>query len=120
MLLAKADPRFELPHRTHFDTKVIPQMYVSICNRIEEQLEEVNHCTTTTDLWTASHQYCSYISLTIHFVDVDFTLNSLCLKALEIPQDHTAESLQHVLLSMFQELEGQLMMGRTLSMPLGY
>jgi len=36
-------------------------------------------------------------------VDADFTLNSLCLKTIEVPQDHTAESLQHVLLSMFQE-----------------
>jgi len=66
-------------------------------------LEEVNHCTITTDLWTANHQHRSYISLTIHFVDADFTLNSLYLKTLEVPQDHTAESLQHVLQSMFQE-----------------
>jgi len=50
MLLAKADPRFELSHRTHFATKVTPQMYVFVCNRIEEQLEEVNHCTITIDL----------------------------------------------------------------------
>jgi len=103
MLLAKADPRFELPHRTHFATKIIPQMYVSVRNRIEEQLEEVNHCTITTDLWTTSHQHRSYISLKIHFVDADFTLNSLCLKTLEVSQHHTAESLQHVLLSMYQE-----------------
>ena len=37
-LLAKADPRFELPNRTHFATKVIPQMYVTVRNRIEEQV----------------------------------------------------------------------------------
>jgi len=36
-------------------------------------------------------------------MDADFTLNSLCLKTLKVPQDHTVESLQHVLLSMFQE-----------------
>ena len=49
-LQAKADPRFELPHRTHFATKVIPQMYVTVCNRIEKQLRDVGHCTITTDL----------------------------------------------------------------------
>ena len=62
-LLAKADPRFELPHRTHFTMKVIPQMFVTVRNRIEEQLRDVGHCTITTDLWTASHQHRSYISL---------------------------------------------------------
>ena len=102
-LLAKADPRFELPHRTHFATKVIPQLYVTVHNRIEEQLRDVGHCTITTDLWTASHQHCSYISLTFHFVNADFTLNSLCLKTLEVPQDHTAKSLQSVLQSMFRD-----------------
>ena len=78
-------------------------MYVTVHNRIEGQLRNVGHCTITTDLWTASHQLRSYISLTIHFVDADFTLNSLCLKTLEVRQDHTAESLQSVLLSLFQD-----------------
>ena len=71
-LLAKADARFELPHRTHFATKVISEMYSTVHSRIEEQLREVNHCTITTDLWTARHQHHSCISLTIHFVDADF------------------------------------------------
>ena len=101
-LLAKADPRFELPHRTHFSMKVIPEMYVSICHTIEGQLGKIEHYTITTDMWTASHQHHSYISLTVHFVD-DFTLNSLCLKTLEVPQDRTAKSLKSVLLSMFQD-----------------
>ena len=78
-------------------------MYVSVCNKIEEQLRDAEHCTITTDLWTASHQYHSYISLMIHFVDADFTLHSLCLKILEVPQNHMAECLQNVLISMFQD-----------------
>ena len=69
MLLSQADARFELPHRTHFATKVIPQMYVTARNGIEEQLKATDHCTITTDLWTASHQRRLYISLTVHFVD---------------------------------------------------
>ena len=78
-------------------------MYVSVRRTIEEQLGKIEHCTITTDLWTASHQHRLYISLTVHFVDDDFTLNSLCLKTLEVSQDHTAESLKSVLLSMFQD-----------------
>lgn len=53
-LLAKTDARFELRYRrTHFGTKVIPEMYFAVRSRIEEKLREVNCCTITTDLWTA-------------------------------------------------------------------
>ena len=36
-------PRFEFPHKTYCATKVISQMYVSVCNRIEERLRDVGH-----------------------------------------------------------------------------
>ena len=49
--LSTADPRFELPHRTHFSTKVIPVLYYSVPGQIEAQLASVDYCTITTDLW---------------------------------------------------------------------
>ena len=57
----------------------------------------------TTDLWTAQHQQRSYISLTVHFVDIDFELQSKCLQTLEVPQDHNASSLMEVLDSMLKD-----------------
>ena len=33
-LLSTADPWFELPHQTHFSTKVIPDLYYSVCGQI--------------------------------------------------------------------------------------
>ena len=103
-LLTIADPRFDIPHRTHFSTKVIPDLYYSVRGQIESQLASINYCTVTTDLWTSSHQHRSYISLTVHFVNSQsYVLNSLCLQTLEVPQDHTANSLHNVLLSMFKD-----------------
>ena len=127
-LLSTADPRFELPHQTHFSTKVIPDLYYSVCGQIEAQLASVDYCTITTDLWTSSHQHRSYISLTIHFVDsCEFVLKSLCLQTLEVPKEHTAISLQQVLSSMFKDwafhqrcLEQLLIMVKTWSMPSNY
>ena len=46
----------------------------------------------TMDLWTAQHQQCFYILLTVHFVDNDFELKSRCLQTLEVPQDLNASS----------------------------
>ena len=102
-LLSTADPCFDLPHRTHFSTKVIPDLYNSVQGEIEAQLNSVDYCTITTDMWTSSHQHRSYISLTIHFVDPDtFALKSFSLQTLEVPKEHTAVSLQGVLSGMFQ------------------
>lgn len=101
-LLEIAEPRFQLAHRTYFTNTVIPNRYVEVRSIIEKQLSTVQNCTMTSDLWTAQHQYRSYISLTIHFVCTDFKLQSKCLQTLEIPQDHTAASLQEVLSDMFK------------------
>ena len=48
-LLTIADPKFQLPHRTYFSTKI------------------------------SSHQQRSYVSLTVHFIDADFMLATCCM-----------------------------------------
>ena len=101
-LLEIADPRFQLPHRTYFTEKAIPAKYQEVHALIEKQLAEVEKCTITTDLWTAQYQQRAYISLTVHFIDSEFKLQSRCLQTLEVPQDHSAGSLKEVLASMFQ------------------
>ena len=127
-LLSTADPRFDLPHQTHFSNKVIPDLYDAVRGHIEAQLAYTNYCTITTDLWTSSHQHRSYISLTVHFVDsLKFVQASLCLQTREIPKDHTAEAIRQVLSSLFEEWHisskvfgGPLTMVKTLLMPLIY
>ena len=102
-LLSMVDPWFELPHRTYFTTKVIPDLYNSVCGQIESQLASIDYCTITTDLWTSSHQHRSYISLTVHFVDSLKFVLSLCLQTLEVPKEHITVAIQQVLSSMFEE-----------------
>ena len=101
-LLEIAEPRFQLPHRTHFTEKVIPNKYREVRAIVEKQLGAVQNCAMTTDLWTSQHQHRSYISLTVHFVDSGFKTQSRCLQTLEVPQDHDASSLKDVLASLFQ------------------
>ena len=40
------------------------------------------------------------MSLTVHFIDGNFTLQSKCLQTLEVPQDHDAASLKDVISTM--------------------
>jgi len=60
-----------------------------VCS-IEEHLQKIKCCTITTDMWTAGHQNHSLI---VHFVDSDFSKNSLCLKNY---QEYTSETLKRV------------------------
>ena len=98
-LLKIAEPQFQLPHQTYFTDKVIPGKYRDVHAVVEKQLAAVEKCTMTTDLWTSQHQQRAYISLTVHFVNDEFKLQSRCLQTLEILQDHNASSLKEVLSS---------------------
>jgi len=62
-LVKVAEPRFKLPHGTHFTDKIIT---------VEKQLAETKHYVVTTDF---PHQQHAYISLIVHFVDVDFNFS---------------------------------------------
>ena len=62
-LLEIADRRFKVSHRTHFSMKVIPEHYHLTCLIIERELSDATAVSFTSDLWTAQHQNCTYISL---------------------------------------------------------
>ena len=102
-LLEIAEPRFQLPHQTHFTDKIIPAKYRTVRAGVEKQLATIEKCTITSDLWTAQYQQRAYISLTAHFVDNDCNLQSKCLQTQEIPRDHDASSLKEELESMFKD-----------------
>lgn len=54
-LLTLADPKFRLPHRTHFSTKIIPEKYIIIRAKVEEMLSIIRHCSITSDLNNIIH-----------------------------------------------------------------
>ena len=99
-LLQVAEPKFRLPHRTVITSKVLPEAYSEVQTAVERQLVTAEKCTITTDLWTSQYQQCSYMSLTVHFIDRNFTLQSKCLQTLEVPQDHDTASLKDIISTM--------------------
>ena len=102
-LQAVADKRFNIPSRTNFTRKFIPEKYTEVCGQVQKELESAFCLSITTDLWTSQHQHRSYISVTAHFVTNDFKFLSRCLSAKEVAEDHNAESLAKVLQEIFEE-----------------
>lgn len=57
---------------------------------LEIQLKDVQYFATTTDLWPSSTSE-PYTSLTNHYIDEEWALQSRCLQTAYFLDDHTAE-----------------------------
>ncbi|KAF3856818.1 hypothetical protein F7725_017541, partial [Dissostichus mawsoni] len=100
-LVKTLDPKYNLPGRKYFAEKALPALYGEVREKVTNQLTNVTHFSTTTDLW--SSRTCEpYLSLTVHYVD-NWELKSACLQTSFFPEDHTgeiiAQGLQEALLS---------------------
>ena len=100
-MVAKLNTRYELPGRKYFVEHQLPQLYNEVKTKVViPKLEQAAHFSVTTDLWT-SNSNSPFMSFTIHFIDSDWCLQSLCLDTVPLYNDHTgqniAEAFQDVL-----------------------
>ena len=100
-MIAKLNPRYELPGRKYFVEHQLPQLYNEVKTKIViPKLEEAAHLSVTTDMWT-SNSNTPFMSFTVHFIDSAWLLQSLCLDTVPLFSDHTgqniAEAFQDVL-----------------------
>lgn len=89
-MLQTLDPRYNLPSRRYFSETALPKLYESCRQTLSHKLQKVTYYATTSDLWS-SRTSEPYLSLTIHFVDEEWQLQSFCLQTSYFPEDHTGE-----------------------------
>lgn len=82
--------KYALPGRKYISQTSLPQLYAECRGKLEEQLRNVTHFATTTDMWS-SRTSEPYMSLTIHYVNKEWNLQSICRQTEYFPDDHTAE-----------------------------
>lgn len=90
-LIRTLDKRYCVPSRNYFSHVGIPAPYKCHEN-VETELRSVLNIASTSDLWS-SRAMEPYMSLTIHFINDDFQMNSRCLQTVFFPEDHTREAL---------------------------
>ena len=90
-------PLFQVPSRNLLSRIEIPHRYNKEVESLKSQLSNPTSFSITTDIWSMSHQNCSYLSLTCHFVSRDFKFISKCLETVEVSGGHDAESLATVI-----------------------
>ena len=85
-------PCYSLPSRSYLLYDVIWPMYYETKELIKAYLNKNDSISLTTDAW-GSMAHHSYISLTAHFIDAEFKLNSFLLSTEKIIESHTGENL---------------------------
>ena len=93
-------PIYTVPSRTYFSTKIIPNMEKNIESKIQNILSICNYLSLTSDIWTAPHALTSYISLTLHCVDLNFQKHTAVLDCKPMPQAHTGDNISEALNNM--------------------
>ncbi|KAJ4947029.1 hypothetical protein JOQ06_009071 [Pogonophryne albipinna] len=91
-IIHSLDKRYVIPSRTYFSQVAIPDLNKKCRAKVETELSKVEYYAVTTDLWS-SRTTEPYISLTVHFIDEDFTLKSRCLQTAFFPENHTSENI---------------------------
>ncbi|XP_063239945.1 zinc finger BED domain-containing protein 4-like [Bacillus rossius redtenbacheri] len=92
-LVQALEPRYTIPTRKTFSNKLIPEMYSNLKENVKKELEDAKYIGITTDLWTSTSQD-DYLSITVHFIDNDFSFKHYCIEVkpfLEV--SHTASNL---------------------------
>ena len=81
-----------MPGRTFFTSR-LEQMFVDVKNSLKKQLASLaSFVALTADIWTSSKND-SYLSVTSHFVDNEWTLNHRVLTSLPVDDRHTGENI---------------------------
>ncbi|KAI2646843.1 E3 SUMO-protein ligase ZBED1 [Labeo rohita] len=86
------DKKYVIPSSNYFSKVALPALYEKCQGGIEREITAVEYFATTTDLWS-SRTMEPYMSLTIHYIDGDFTIKSRWLQTSFFPQDHTGDAI---------------------------
>ena len=85
------DQKYSPPSRRTIMRDSLPRLYQSKKELINK-VEEISWCSFTTDLWT-SNTTMGYITVTCHFINIDWEMESSVLTTSHVPESHTSEYL---------------------------
>lgn len=101
-LINLLDSRYKLPSRKLIGTTLIPNLYESTRHKIETILSQAKYVSLTSDVWTSLNTI-SFITVTVHFFDIDLNLKTYVLTTRKLESNHTAQYLSEVLTDVIKE-----------------
>ncbi|RXN13466.1 zinc finger BED domain-containing 1-like protein [Labeo rohita] len=101
-MLQKFDKQYELPGKTYFSETAVPKMYNTVKTSIKMELMNADYFSATTDMWSSVNMI-PYMSLTVHYLSMEWTLKSHCLETVFMPENHTSDNISDALRHAFEE-----------------
>lgn len=96
------DPTYVLPSRGTISKRMLPNLYEKVRAELKCKIKTAPAVCLTTDCWT-SNTTTSYISVTCHYIDDDYKLQSNLLDCFVMTEQHTADNLAQELSSVAHE-----------------
>ena len=90
-MLKVLEPHHSIPSRTHFSSKVIPELYEVCRSETETELKQAPFLALSTDSWT-SRATTSYLTVTVHYIS-DWELKGYVLQTCPVYESHTSAHL---------------------------
>ncbi|XP_041862941.1 E3 SUMO-protein ligase ZBED1-like [Melanotaenia boesemani] len=103
-LVKLLEPRYVLPTRKHLSEVAISKLYEEVKNGVATSLKLATRVALTCDSWT-SRATDSYLTITCHYIDMEWLLLSHVLQTRKIQTSHTAKNLSDLLSDALQEWE---------------
>ncbi|KAF0709975.1 zinc finger BED domain-containing protein 1-like isoform X1 [Aphis craccivora] len=102
MIAEDMQPLSIFPSRKLIGTTLIPNLYESTRHKIETILSQVKYVSLTSDVWTSLNTI-SFITVTVHFFDIDLNLKTYVLTTRKLESNHTAQYLSEVLTDVIKK-----------------
>ena len=89
-------PNYELPSRKFFKEKTIPTIHKSVVHKVQTLVNNEYNISFTTVIWTNVSNH-SFISVTEHCLDRNFTSSTVVLRVVSFVESHTAANISTLL-----------------------
>ncbi|XP_061734385.1 E3 SUMO-protein ligase ZBED1-like [Nerophis ophidion] len=90
------DPRYQIPSRKSMMTGEIPKLYEHAQKTVKDSMQSASSVVLTTDMWTARTTE-GYLTLSGHFIDKDWQMQSCNLATIHVAVQHTADNISELL-----------------------
>ena len=96
------DPRYKIPSRKSMMTGEIPKLYEQAQKTVQDSIQSASSLVLTTDMWTARTTE-AYLTLSGHFIDQDWQMQSCNLATVHVAVQHTADNISELLTKITDE-----------------
>ncbi|XP_049425257.1 E3 SUMO-protein ligase ZBED1-like [Epinephelus fuscoguttatus] len=96
------DPRYQIPSRKSLMTGEIPKLYEQVKKTLKDSIQSAGSLVLTSDMWTARTTE-AYLTVTGHFIDKDWQMQSCNLATYHVAVQHTADNICELLTKITDE-----------------